>query len=141
MEWVRSEICFSWKEISAGRFEMFTESPYEVVSLPDLIGRLLQPSLRSIDPPVALIDVLLHISHVVVLEPIFALVGRGFIFGLERFAMDLGAGPEVLLGVREEVVRACAGNVGATDFWVSDGELSVSRRGTGAHELLCEGIG
>ena len=54
--------------------------------------------------------------------------------------MDLGAGSKVLLGVREEVVRTCADKIGATDFWVSEGELSVSRGGTGAHELLCEGI-
>lgn len=113
--------------------------PYKVVGLPDLIWRLFQSSLRSIDPPVALIDVFLHISHIVVLETVLALVGRGFILRFERFAMDLGAGSKVLLGVREEVVRTCADKIGATDFWVSEGELSVSRGGTGAHELLCEG--
>ena len=99
---------------------------YEVIGLSDLIWRLLQSSLRGIDPPVALIDIFLHISHVVVLEAVLALVGRGFIFGLERFAMDLRTGAEILLGICEEVVRACADDVGATDFWVSDGELSVS---------------
>ena len=119
---------------------MFSESYYEVISLPDFIWCLLQSSLRGIDSPVTLIDVLLHISHIVILEPVLALVGRGFIFGFERFAMDLGAGAEVLFGVRKEVVRTCANNVGATDFWVSNGELSVSRRGTSAHELLYEGM-
>lgn len=119
---------------------MFPGSPYEVIGLSDLIWRLLQSSLRGIDPPVALIDVLLHISHVVVLEAVLALVGRGFVFGLERLAMDLRAGAEVLFGVCEEVVRTCADDVGATDFWVSNGELSVSRGGTGAHKLLCEGM-
>lgn len=54
--------------------------------------------------------------------------------------MDLGAGPEVLLGVGEEVVRTCADEIGATDFWISNGELSVSRGGTGTHKLLCEGM-
>ena len=53
--------------------------------------------------------------------------------------MDLGAGAEVLLGVREEVMRTCADNVRATDFGVSDGKLGVSRRGTSAHKLLYEG--
>ena len=117
---------------------MFSGPSYEVIGLSDLIWRLLQSSLRGIDPSVAFIDVFLHISHVVVLEPVLALVGRGFIFGLERFAMDLRAGAKILLGVREEIVRTCAHNVGTTDFWVSDGELSVSRGGTGAHKLLCE---
>lgn len=126
MEWVRSDICFSWKKISAPRLEIFSGSPYEVIGLPDLIWRLLQSSLRRVDPPVALIDILLHISHIVVFESVFALVRRGFIFGLERFAMDLGAGAEVLLGVCEEVVRTCADNIGAANFWICDGQLSVS---------------
>ena len=54
--------------------------------------------------------------------------------------MDLGAGAKVLLGVREEIMWTCADNVGATDFWIGDGELGVSRGGTGAHELLCEAM-
>lgn len=119
---------------------IFSWGPYEVVGLPDLIWRLLQSSLRRINPPIAFIDVLLHISHIVVLKAVLALVGGGFILGLERFAMDLGARPEVLLGVCEEVMRTCADKVGATDFWISDGELSVSRGGTSAHKLLCEDI-
>ena len=121
-------------------FQIFSRSPHEVVGLPYLIGGLFQSPLRSINPPVALIDIFLHISHIVVLETVLVLVGRGFIFGLQRFAMDLGAGAQVLLGVRKKIVRTCANKIGATDFWVCDGELSVSRRGTGAHELLCEGI-
>ena len=99
---------------------------YKVVGLSDLIWRLLQSPLRGIDSSVALIDVLLHISHVVVFEAMLALVGRGFIFGLERFAMDLWAGAKVLLGVRKEVVGTCADKIGATDFRVRYGELSVS---------------
>ena len=99
---------------------------YKVVGLSDLIWRLLQSSLRGIDSSVALIDVLLHISHVVVFEAMLALVGRGLIFGLERFAMNLRTGAKVLLGVRKEVVGTCADKIGATDFRVSYGELSVS---------------
>ncbi len=119
---------------------MFSGLPYEVVRLPDLIWRLLQSSLSGIDPPVALIDILLHIPHVVVLEAPLAFLGRGFIFRLERFAVDLGAGAKVLLGIRKEVMRACADKIGATDFGVCDRELSVSRGSTGAHELLCGGM-
>ena len=122
------------------KFQIFSRSPYEVVGLPYLIWGLFQSPLRSINPSVALIDIFLHISHIIVLEAVLALFGRGFIFGLQRFAMDLGTGAQVLLGIRKKIVRTCANKIGATDFWVSDGELSVSRRGTGAHELLCEGI-
>ena len=108
MEWVRSDICFSWKWGSAHALESLQRFSYEIVGLPDLIWRLFQSSLRSINPPVALVDVFLHISHIVVLKAVLALVRRAFIFGLERFAMDLGAGPQVLLGVREEIVWTSA---------------------------------
>ncbi len=50
--------------------------------------------------------------------------------------MDLGAGPEVLFCVCEEVMRAGAGEKGAADFGVGKGELSVPGGGAGAHELL-----
>jgi hypothetical protein len=66
----------------------------------------------------------------------FAFIRRSFIFRLQRLAMDFGAGPQILLRVREEVVRAGTDNEGAADFGIGDGELGMSRRGTGAHELL-----
>ena len=122
------------------RNRTFIMLSYEVVGLPNLIWSFLQSPLRSINSPIALIDVLLHISHIVVLEAILALLRRGFVFGLERFAMDLGAGPEVLLGVREKIMRTCADKIGATDFWVCERELSMSRGGTGTHKLLWKGI-
>ena len=70
------------EKIFSVRTKMVSGPSYEVIGLSDLIWRLLQSSLRGIDPPIAFIDILLHISHVVVLEPVLALVGRGFIFGL-----------------------------------------------------------
>lgn len=50
--------------------------------------------------------------------------------------MDFRTGPQILLRVREEVVRASTDNEGAADFGIGDGELGMSRGGTGAHELL-----
>lgn len=50
--------------------------------------------------------------------------------------MDFGAGPEVLFCVGEEVVRAGAGEKGAADFGVGEGELGVPGGGARAHELL-----
>lgn len=52
--------------------------------------------------------------------------------------MDFRARAEILLGVCEKVVRTGAGEKGAADFWVGEGKLSVPRRGSGAHELLCK---
>ena len=54
--------------------------------------------------------------------------------------MDFRAWAKVLLGVCEKIMRTCTDKIRATDFWISDGELSVSRGGTGAHKLLCKGI-
>lgn len=50
--------------------------------------------------------------------------------------MDFGTGPQILLRVRKEVMRAGANDEGAADFGIGDRELGVSRGGTGAHELL-----
>lgn len=47
---------------------------YQDVCLTNLIWRLLQPPLRSIDPSVALFDVLLQVAHVVVLESVSLLL-------------------------------------------------------------------
>jgi len=111
-------------------------STHQGIGLPDFIGRLLQPPLRRVDSPVALVNVLLHVPHVVVLEPVLALVRRALVFRFQRLAVHLGAGAEVLLGVGEEVVRAGADEEGAADFGVCDGELGVARGSSGAHELL-----
>ncbi len=120
MLWVRSAICLSWDGRGEGLahwpgifFVLGISNhrdgrPYQIVRLSYLIRRLLQASLRRVDPAVALVDVFLHIPHVVELEAVFLLVGRGFVLGFQRLAVDLGAGAEVLFRVCEEVVRAGA---------------------------------
>lgn len=50
--------------------------------------------------------------------------------------MHFGAGAEVLFGVCEEVVRAGAGEVGAADFGVREGEVCVAGGGAWAHILV-----
>jgi len=104
------------------------------VGLADLVGRLLEAALRRVDASVALVDVLLQVAQVVELEGVRRRVGLVLVF--QRLAVDFGAGPEVLLRVREEVVRAGAHEVGAAELGVCDGELGGARGGGSAHELL-----
>ena len=59
----------------------------KVIRLADLIRCLLQAPLRRIDSPIALVNVLLHVSHVIVLEAMFALIRRGFVFGFQGLAV------------------------------------------------------
>lgn len=93
---------------------------YEIVGLPYLIGRLFQPSLRGVDPSIALVDVFLHVTHVIVLEAIFCFIRRALVFSFEGLTVDFGAGTEVLFCVREEVVRAGAGEKRTADFRVCE---------------------
>lgn len=102
------------------------EGTHQGVGLSNLIRRLLQPPLRRIDPPITLINVLLHIPHVVILKPMLALIRGTFIFRLQRLAVDFGTRTQVLLGVCEEVVWTGACEEGAADFGVGDGELGVA---------------
>lgn len=110
---------------------------YQIISLPNLIGGLLQASLRRIDASIAFINVLLHIAHIVVIEPPLRLVaGRcSFVFCFESLAVDFGTWAQVLFGVGELVVRTGAGEVGAADFGIGDGELGVAGC-CAAHELV-----
>lgn len=82
---------------------------HEVVRLPYFIRRFLQPSLCSVYPPIAFVNILLHVAHVIVFKPIFALVWRALIFSLQGLAVNFGAGSKVLLGICEKVVRTSAG--------------------------------
>lgn len=79
----------------------------EVVGLADLVGRLLQSALRLVDAAVAVVDVFLHVAHVVVLEAVLLFLGRGqpVVFHLERLWVGFGARSQVLFRVGEEVVR------------------------------------
>lgn len=93
---------------------------YQDVCLPDLVGRLLQPSLRSFDPAVALVDVLLEIAHIVVLESVALLLAlrQRLIFRLEALGVDLGALAKILFRVGEEIMRARADEVRPANFGV-----------------------
>lgn len=124
-------------DISSPNMLALGDVTHQVISLPDFIWRLLQPSLRCIYSSITLVDIFLHVAHVIILEAILALVCRSFVLGFERFAVDLGAGTEILLGVCEKVMGTCSYEIRAADFRVGDRKLSVSRGGSGAHELLC----
>lgn len=115
------------------------ERTYERVGLSDLVRRLLEPSLRRVDAPVAVVNVLLHVPHVVVLEAIPLLLCRraAFPVGLERLAVDLRALAQILLRVCEQVVWACPCNIRPAYFRVCQGQLCAARRGPAAHELVC----
>ena len=95
-----------------------TIETYQIIGLPDLIRGLLQSALRCVDPPVTVIDVFLHVSHVVKVESPFSLVGcrSCLILGLQSFAMYFWAGSEVLFRVGEEIVRAGSCQVRSADI-------------------------
>lgn len=110
---------------------------HQNIRLPNLIGRLLKTSLRSLYPTIAVVNVLVQIAHVVVLEaqPLLLPVRHAVVFDLETLGVHLGALAQILLRVGEEVVRAGPREVRAADFGVGEGELG----GAGcrcAHELL-----
>lgn len=83
---------------------------YQSISLPDLFGRLLKPSLGRVNLAIAAVDVVLHISHVVKLEGPSALLFCVclLILGLERIVVRLGARSKLVLCVGEKVVGAVA---------------------------------
>lgn len=112
------------------------EQTHKIICLSYFVRCLLQSSLRRINSPIALVNVLLHIPHIVVFKSIFALIWRTLVLGLERFAVDSRARAKVLFRVCEEVMRACAGEEGSADLGVCERQLGVSGGGAGAHELL-----
>lgn len=111
---------------------------YQVVGLADLIRRLLQSALCSVDSPVTIINVLLHIAHVVEFKAPFSLV-RGrctVVLRFQALAVHFGTRSEVLLRIGKEVVRAGPDEVGTTDFWIRDRELGIATLGTSTNELV-----
>ena len=111
----------SWSSLASSFLRIATlarNAQYQIVGLPDFIGRLLQPSLRSINPSIALVDVLLHVPHIIPLKPQFSFLRRIFsiVFRLERLAMDLWTLTQVLLRICEEVVWTCSDEVRSTDL-------------------------
>jgi hypothetical protein len=113
------------------------------IGLPDLFGRLLEPTLGRFNLAIAAVNVVLHVSHVVKLEapPALLVCVCLVILRLERLIVHLLAGAQLILGVGEEVVGAVTDEVGATDLEVGDAELRRAlvgaRHGLLAHELLC----
>lgn len=89
---------------------------------------------------------LLHIPHIVELEPPSALlVGIGFlVLGLEGFVVRLWTGTELVLRVGKKVVGAVADEVRTADLGIGDAELRRTLVGTRhellAHELLWVGV-
>lgn len=110
---------------------------YQVVRLSNLIRRLLEPSLSGVDATIAFVNVLLHVPEVVVLEAVLLLLARRgrLPFRLQRLAVHLGTWPQVLLRVREQVVRTRAGDEGSACAWVGQGHLWRAG-GAGTHELF-----
>jgi hypothetical protein len=109
--------------------------------LADLIRGLLQPALCSVDSPVTIINILLHIAHVVELKAPFRLIrrGRGVVLCFQPLAMHFGTRSEVLLRIGKEVVRAGADEVGAANFRIRDGELGIATLSASPNELVsCE---
>lgn len=47
---------------------------YQSIGLPNFVWCLLQPALRSLDPTVTVVNVLLHVAQVVELEAPFRLL-------------------------------------------------------------------
>ena len=126
---VRSEICLSCAPGTGQHRETGGQgggtiaappSTHQRVGLPDLVRRLLEPPLGRVDPPVAIVDVLLHVAQVVVFEGVPCLLGRTetIVLGLECFAMDSWACAKVLFRIGEEVVRAGADDERAADLCV-----------------------
>lgn len=119
---------------------------HEIISLTDLIRRLFQPALGALDATVAVVNVFLHVAHVVKFKAPFALlmVVCIFVLGFQGFAVGLWTQAEILFRIGKQVVWTGADKVRAAHLWISDVELGGARRARASHELLahelfCEG--
>lgn len=75
----RSEICLSYLVVNGEKGSEVKGAEgrgqfYQIVRLSYFVGRLFQPPLRRIDPPITLINVFLHIAHVIIFKSILAFV-------------------------------------------------------------------
>ena len=86
---------------------------HQVIRLPNLIRCLLQPTLRGFNAPITIVNVLLHIAHIVVVEPPLGLLGcrRSLVLRFQALAMYLGTRAQILLGVGEKVMRTRADQI------------------------------
>lgn len=94
--------------------------------------------MRSIDAPVAVVDVFLKVAHVVVLkvQALLFLFVHVLILRLERFRVYAGASAQILFRVGEQVVRAGSRDEGPAHFRVRDGKRGLACGRRAAHELL-----
>ena len=118
--------------------EYVGKGTYQIVGLSNLIGGLFQPALGIIDTAVTVIDLLLHVAHVIELESPFRLVRRtcSIVLRLQPLAVNLRAGSEILLGIGEQIMRACSRNVGAANFGVCDRQLGIATLCASSNELI-----
>lgn len=112
--------------------------PYQIVSLSNLIRSFLQPSLGGVNPPVTVVDVLLHIAHIVIIKAPFSLFRSRskIIFRLQSFAMHLRTSAQVLLGIGEKVMRTRSREIRPADFGIGDRQLRITRRSSGADKVI-----
>ena len=99
---------------------------YQIISLPNLIWSFLQSPLRGVYPSITLVDVFLHVPHIVIFEAIFAFICSSFILPLQRLAVYFRTGTEVLLRVCEQVMGTGANEIRSADFWICEGELGMA---------------
>lgn len=129
---------FHLYDASLDRLGQVADTLQQRIRLADLVGRLLETALRSVDSAIAIRHVLADVALVVELEAPFPFlrIGGALIFFAEVREVLFGARAEVLLGVGEEVVWTAAAEVGAADFWVGDGENGLLLCAGAGHELV-----
>lgn len=86
---------------------------YQIVCLFYFIGRFLKPTLGGVDTPIAFIDILLYVAHVIVLEPPFRLFvcRSSFVLRLQALAVDFRTRAQILFCVGELIMGARADEV------------------------------
>lgn len=130
---------FDFQQAGFERAGGVREGLEQVCSLLELFGGLFEAPAGDVDAAVAVGDVAGDVALVVEFEApfAFAVFGRGGVFFFEGGVVGFGAGAQVLLGVREEVVGAAAAEVGAADFGVGESQgRGFGRVGVGGEELV-----
>ncbi len=109
-------------------------SIYQIIRLSYLIRRLLQSSLSGVDATITFIDILLHITQIIVFEAIlfFFCIAESFVFDFQCLVVYFGTWAEVLFRVGEEVVWTGADDEGSAGSAVGQRDLGGAGGG-GAH--------
>ena len=94
--------------------------------------------MRLVDAAIALVNVFLHVPHVVVFEAVGLLRrrGEGVVFQFEVFRVGFRTGAQVLFGVCEEVVWTGSHQVGTADGRRGEGQVGGFAGRAHAHELV-----